>query len=395
MTPPGKPRPGSAMPPASATDTSGGPTGSPPEPPASPVTPVRTGPLADEQLTGWDGGPDPITALREYDGAGEWELPRDIKRFVLGGSRSCDISIPGRGLSATHCLLERRANKIRLYDQDSTHGTFVRDRRIEGSADLNPGDTFAPRPITLIAMNDEMRQHRPTLVEIVGTGFPPSPDALMIEAATSSGPILITGEPGCEQEQLARAIHAMSLRRTQEIVEIARLPEDRSAQIALVKQASKAKTTVVLSLDPDGPPLDPVFSSMLWSTSYGVRVIALARTAEIARGALTEALVAQMRHVLLRPLAYRTVEIDQLLDRMLAERNATQRTADLSRTNRAALRGYDWPRNLAELRQIAEGLTAHAATGGLRPAAKLLGRPHQSLGNHFARVGLTFPLFGS
>lgn len=395
MTPPGKPRPGAAMPPASPTVTSGEPTGSPPELRASPVTPVRTGPLADEQLTGWDGGPDPITALREYDGAGEWELPRDIKRFALGGSRSCDISIPGRGLSATHCLLERRANKIRLYDQDSTHGTFVRDRRTEGSADLNPGDTFAPRPITLIAMNDEMRQQRPTLVEIVGTGFPPSPDALMIEAATSSGPILITGEPGCEQEQLARAIHAMSLRRTQEIVEVAKLPEDRSAQIALVKQASKAKTTVVLSLDPDGPPLDPVFSSMLWSTSYGVRVIALARTAEIARDALTEALVAQMRHVLLRPLAYRTVEIDQLLDRMLAERNATQRTADLSRTNRAALRGYDWPRNLAELRQIAEGLTAHAATGGLRPAAKLLGRPHQSLGNHFARVGLTFPLFGS
>jgi DNA-binding NtrC family response regulator len=126
-----------------------------------------------------------------------------------------------------------------------------------------------------------------------------------------------------------------------------------------------------------------------------VRVIALARTAEIARGALTEALVAQMRHVLLRPLAYRTVKIDQLLDRMLAERNATQRTADLTRTNRAALRAYDWPRNLAELRQIADGLAAHAATGGLRPAAKFLGRPHQSLGNHFARVGLTFPLFGS
>src|SRR5262249_11747217 len=122
--------------------------------------------------------------------------------------------------------------------------------------------------------------------------------------------------------------------------------------------------------------------------------IVIARTAEIARKALTEALVAQMRHVLLRPLAYRTVEIDQLLDRMLAERNASQRTADLTRANQAARRAYDWPRNLAELRQIADGIAAHAALGGLRPAAKLIGRPHQSLGNHFARVGLTFPLLG-
>jgi len=76
------------------------------------------------------------------------------------------------------------------------------------------------------------------------------------------------------------------------------------------------------------------------------------------------------------------------------ERKATQRTADLTRTNQAALRAYDWPGNLAELRQIAAGIAAHTALGGLRPAGKALGRPHQTLQRHFARVGLEFPLFG-
>lgn len=366
---------------------------SPEERVANPVTPPRTGPLPDDQLTGWEGGPNPITALCEYNVAGNWELPRGTKRFVLGGSRSCTIAIPDRGLSATHCLLERRADKIRLYDEHSTHGTFVRGYKIT-DADLNPGDTFTPRPITLIAMNDEMRLHRPVLGEIVGVGFTPSADWLMIEAAGSWSHLLITGESGCDQERLARAIHAMSLRRTRQIVEIATIPEDRAAQVAIVKQASKTKTTIVLTVPAGQPPLDPTFSSMLYSADYGVRVIILAPSAKVARRALTEDLVSQMHHVMLPPLADRRLEIDQLMDRMLADRRSTQRTADLTRVNQEALRAWGWPGNLVELRQIAEGIAAHTELGGLRPAGKAVGRPHQSLQRHFARIGLSFPLFG-
>ncbi|TMQ07692.1 MAG: FHA domain-containing protein [Deltaproteobacteria bacterium] len=45
---------------------------------------------------------------------------------------------PGRGLSARHCLLERRGRKLLLRDLDSSHGTFVRQRKLEGSAELSP-----------------------------------------------------------------------------------------------------------------------------------------------------------------------------------------------------------------------------------------------------------------
>jgi hypothetical protein len=370
----------------------------------SPVTPVQTPPLTEDRFAGWDGGPDPITWLCELDAAALWELPRNVRRFTVGGSRNgghaapqaagaqfvAHISIPGRGLSATHCLLERRADRLRVYDQHSTNGTFVRGRKIE-IADLNPGDTFSPNPITLVAMNDEMHAHRVTLYEIIGSGFRPSPDTVMIEAASGSGPILITGDRGCGHERLAQAIHAMSLRRREKIIEID--TEDRAAQIALARQASKSRTTVVLTLGGKGPPLDPSLSAMLWSTSFGVRVIALARTDKIARDALGADLVGQMRHVPLRQLAYRTVEIDQLLDGVLAEHRSVLRTADLTRENQAALRAHDWPLNLTELRQLAADLAAHSVHGNLREAAKHSGRSHSALARDFQRAGLRFPLF--
>jgi DNA-binding NtrC family response regulator len=127
---------------------------------------------------------------------------------------------------------------------------------------------------------------------------------------------------------------------------------------------------------------------MLFSPTYGVRVIVLARDMQVARSSLPEEVVVPMLHVGLRPLAYRTVEIDQLMDRRLAEQGSKLRTADLSRENQNALRTYHWPGNLAELRQIADGIAAHATHGSLRAAAKAMARAHQTLAGQFARVGL-------
>jgi transcriptional regulator with AAA-type ATPase domain len=128
---------------------------------------------------------------------------------------------------------------------------------------------------------------------------------------------------------------------------------------------------------------------MLLSANYGVRVIVLASTIEAARAALPGTDGVPMMRVPLRPLLYRTGEIDQLMDRRLAEKNATVRTADLCAEDQAALRAYPWPRNLAELREIAGDIAAYAAYGGLRGAAKALGCAHQTLAGRFGRVGLT------
>jgi len=302
------------------------------------VTPTRTPPPPDDRFVGWDAGPDPTTAICEYDIDGDWELRRDITEFSIGESSKCTISIPGRGLSARHYLLERRAHKLRLHDLDSSHGTFVRGRKLEGSADLSPGDMFTARPMTFVCLNEEMRQHRPTLFEVVGSGAARCPDWVMVQAATGSGPLLFTGETGCDLDRLARAVHAMSLRRSRPPVEVAAVPQERAAQVALVRQASK--TSLILPLGNEEAPLDPHFASMLFDASFGVRLLALASSPDVAQRALSNARVELMQHVPVRPLAYRSGEIEKLLDRRFGERAFSLRVADLTPANQDALKAY-------------------------------------------------------
>jgi hypothetical protein len=337
-------------------------------------------------------GPDPITAICEYNVAGDWELRQDLVEISLGGSSRCTISIPGRGLSAQHCLLERRARRVRLHDLDSSHGTFVRERRLEGSANLSPGDVFTARPMTFVCLDDEMRQHRPTVFEILGSGAVRSPDWVMVQAVTGSGPMLLTGKAGCDLDRLARAIHAMSSRRNRKAIEVARVPPEGAAQVALVEQASR--TSLILPLEDERAPLDPDFVSTLFDASRGVRLLALASSPDIARRALTDANVELMQHVPVCALAYRNGEIPTLLDRRFTERAFHLRVDDLTPVNQDALRAYHWPGNFAELREIADAVIAHAALGGLRPAAASLGISRQKLARRLARVGLQLPLFG-
>jgi hypothetical protein len=360
----------------------------------SPKTPVRTDPLAETQRGAWYDGLDMITALKEYDGVLEWDLPRDVQRIMVGASRSrasssSDIALPGRGLSATHCLLERRGDRLRLLDQSSTNGVYFQDRRVT-DVSIAPGATFTLAPVTFLAMNDEMRECRPTITDVIGTGFAPSPDKLLVEAATGSSNLLITGEPDCDQDRLARAIHAVSLRRRRMLIELTDIPEERAKQRSIINCA--ARSTLLLPITAAQRPLDPTFCAMLCSPSFHVRVIVLAPTIEIARDALTRDAVDQMQHVWVRPLALRSDEIDRLLDRLFVERGATLRAADLSGDNLAALRAYDWPDNLVSLRLIADAIVAHTTHQGLRPAAKSLGMPKSTLQKHLDRAGLSFPL---
>jgi hypothetical protein len=355
------------------------------------VTPERTPPLPDDRFVGWDAGPDPTTAICEYNVAGDWELRRDLVEHSIGGSSRCTISIPGRGLSARHCLLEHRRRKLRLHDLDSSHGTFVRERRLESSADLSPGDMFTARPMTFVCLNDELRRYRPTVFEILGSGAVRPPDWVMVQAATGSVPMLLTGEAGCDLDRLARAIHAMSSRRNQTPVEVATMPPERAAQVAMAEQASQ--TSLILSLGQDGAPLHPDFVSTLFDASVRIRLIALASSPDIARRALTDANVGLMQHVPVRALAYRNGEILKLLDRQFAERAFHLRADDLMPMNQDALKTHPWPGNFDELREIAGALIAHATLGGLRPAAKLLGISHQTLARRFERIGLETPLF--
>lgn len=361
-----------------------------------PITPSPT-PVLPSDDDECEPGLYPVTYVAEFEAAGEWPFARGRKRIVIGGSRRRedrqrhDIAIPERGLSGTHCLLERRANSIRIYDLGSTNGTYVGSSKIETSWDVRIGDKFSPKPLTLFLMDDVMQGHRGMLFEILGTGFPPSPDMLLTEVVRQASPVIIVGDEGCGQDLLARAIHDMSPRRNHQMLTIADIPADRAAQSALIRQASKPKTTAVLLIKAKRgtPPLDPQFVSSLYSPSYGVRVIALATSEEDVEHALPKQQLHQSYHISLRPLAFRAGEIEQLLDRMFAARGCPDlRTADLLPENQEALRAYGWPKNLTQLGKVADAIVAHEKHGGVRPASRALGVSPSTLHEQLERVGL-------
>jgi len=235
-----------------------------------------------------------------------------------------------------------------------------------------------------------MWKRRPTFVDVLGMGSTPSPDKLLVDAARGSSNLLLWGEPTCEQEELARAIHAVSLRSSRNAIELTAVPEERARQRTIIDSA--ARSTLILSLFAVQRPLDATFCSMVCTPTYHVRVIVLAPTVDVARALMTQDAIDQMQHVWVRPLAVRSDEIDRLLDGLFAKQQASVRAADLTPENRAALRAYDWPKNFVELRLVADGVVAHVAHGGYRPAAKSLGMAKSSLQALFDRVGLTHPL---
>lgn len=357
-------------------------------PPGNAAESPRTATLPEAARGPWLQGPDLITALREHDGNAEYELPRDRKTFTIGSGTGCDIAIPGPYLSELHCVVERRGNRLRVHDQHSRNGTFFAGRR-EPMFDVGAGETFTVASTTLLMMNDEMRHHRPIFREIIGADITPSPDDLLIAAVRGTN-MLITGEPGCDQDRLARSLHAVSLRRSLPLVEVAELPATRPAQRELIDRASRS--TLVIALVARTPRVDPTFCSMLLSPSFHVRLIVIAPAATVAAEMLGIDALGPMQHVWLRPLASRTGEILDLLDHVFAEHDAALRVSELTRENRAALQSYAWPENMTELRQAADRLEALVRERALRRAADALQMSKSTLHHWFERLGLSLPL---
>lgn len=359
------------------------------------MTPPRTRPLDEAQRAAWFDGPDLVTAVRVYDGDAEYEVPRTAT-ITLGASRRCTVHLPGRGLSALHCLFERKGSQLRVYDQHSSNGMYFGGRRV-AAIELFPGDTFTPAPVTLLAMNDEMRAQRPIIADIVGEGATTSPDELMVDAVKRPRGFLLTGESGCDTDRLAQAIHAVSLRRRQPLIELTEVPDDRAVQREVLRRA--ARSSLVLDLARIGSPLDVAFCSMLFSRDHHIRVIVLAPAASVARRLLPSRYLEHLHHLWVRPLAIRRAEVPGLLDRMLVERSSLRRLADLTPRNRAALLASEWRDNFVGLRVAADRLAMIARVPDWdsldwRERAAATAVPKSTLHDWFTTLGLTSPLCG-
>jgi hypothetical protein len=338
-----------------------------------------------------------------------------------GKARDRDLVIPGDEVSAHHFLLQRRSSGLWVTDDASTNGLAYEgsgsrtlglalnssfdDKRDMGEGFLlKPGMTFVvgAEPYRFLALDAAMREHHPTLIEILGredevrsaseNGETPGPADLII-AADGPGHMLITGKLGCEHEELARIIHKISKRRRQPFIEIHEVPNDRKGQNAILKHKAQ-RATLVLHLAKNRHRLDPVFVSAMFSPAYQIRVIVTARTTNQARRALGHQYWRTLMHAALCPMARRRAAIHRLIDDRLAALGSVLRVAELTPHNQRALLLNPWRENLRAVRQTAVRLDAIARAGLSRSqAADALGIVRQTFYNWFGvTMQLTKPL---
>jgi len=331
------------------------------------------------------------------------------KTVTIGAESTCDVVLHSPIVSGQHCRVVYKRGRRWLIDDSSNNGTLLNGTPAKGFA-LTPGMSFALGDSSnrFIALNEEMRQGLFPLVDIVRAYNEPvkghavarlSPSEVII-AAAQEGHLLITGEPHCRQDELARLIHKMSPRHEHPIVEWSGrdLPTDRDALRAVEHAA--ARTTLVLDLADHDTPMDPTLASALLG-SERLRVIVLARSAELAERVLGERHIRPMlgehrdprQHLPLHPLTRRPDAILRLIDHAFKDLPAALRTMQITARNRAALCACPWKDNFAGIRLAAQRLDVISRQGTFRKAAEVLEMSHSSLQYWYANsLGLSVPL---
>jgi hypothetical protein len=322
-------------------------------------------------------GTDTLYALRP--------LRRGVRHYTLGSAPDQDVVIPSSYVSPQHCRLVRTPLGLRVVDRGSRNGTYFEGRR-KRSFYLEPGKVFTvgARTHRVLALDDDMCAHCPALTAILGyederavPSETPSPSDLIATAVAGSH-MLITSAPHCDQDRLARIVHAVSLFRGRPLVALGHRSGEEATQATQGDPALHHAATVLLDLDDDRAQLDPALAARLFSPRYQTRVIALACSVRVATAALGERCVEQVAHVRLEPLSRRRGAIHRLLDGMFEERGSSLRVVAMTPQNQDALRQHRWPQNFASLREAADRLVAIAREPSLRRAALALGIPPSS-----------------
>lgn len=142
---------------------------------------------------------------------------------MLGKSRTSDVVFPDESVSRTHAEIRREAGRYRLFDRESTNGTFLGGSRI-GDAWLRPGDViglgkvelrFVPRDSRAELLPSESDHFGPVLGRslVMRRLF-----GVLERIADKDVTVLIRGETGTGKDLIARALHDASPRRDQPYV---------------------------------------------------------------------------------------------------------------------------------------------------------------------------------
>jgi hypothetical protein len=333
-------------------------------------------------------GPDLITALRIHGADGEHVMLVGQPRFALGASASCEIVVDRPYVSSLHAMLERCENRVRVHDL-SKNGIIFRGR-YEKRFDIGPGDIFTLGEDNnrVYALSDEMRLARPVLAEVLSEQRFADIDDLLLTALHGDH-VLLLGEPGSDQERLARAIHSASLRRRHHFV---KATSSADGQLDRQLLAFATRGTLWLDVESTAAAIDTSALEQLLAPEANVRLVLGARTRDVARAAVGGDLLARLHVVRISPLRERAGDLATLIERAFIDRRSTLRFTDLTEANQAALLDNPWTGNLEQLREVADRLVQIAPCANDRTAATALKMPRTTFQRWLDVHRLALPL---
>lgn len=149
---------------------------------------------------------------------------------VIGRDEDCTASVQGDQVSRRHAEIRRVSSAWKLFDLESTNGSFVNGERVNEQT-LNVGDLVRIGEwIAMVTLVDSGSEFESTFGELASGMFGAATLARALRpalrAAKSDLPLIIEGETGTGKERVARALHELSERKGDFIaVNCAALPE--------------------------------------------------------------------------------------------------------------------------------------------------------------------------
>ncbi len=331
------------------------------------VTRTETYPRA---LRVYSSGPDVVLGLG-IGGTGKvLTMAARQDSFLLGTAENCDLHVDYRYHAGMHAQLDRIADTVRVKNisTDKKNDIVCNGEVALREFTMGVGSWFEIGDIRYYALNEEMLMSRPEVLDIIGMRQHNTVDEIMSAAVKDSArPILLIGEPGCDQGRLASLIHKISYRRRHGFLELPeKLPEKSDKPEKAAERArlitglhrsieGAAHGTVVAHLYQRGR-LDDALTAQLVRPELHLRLVVAVESPSKVPYSFPD-LVGRAQEIELPSLRSRADEIPLLLDKWFVVRRSSLRFARLRPGLREDLLSHSWPQNLAELRQTADILS--------------------------------------
>jgi hypothetical protein len=318
------------------------------------------------------GGTDHIVALRVYGTEMEFPLLMSVATQMLGRDEQCQVHVDLRYIAEFHARIERlpASHWLRITNLSAKNPIVFEKVAYKESKEfyVQAGQEFRIGDTRFVAISEEMRISRPTILEVLGPKRLDAIDDVLITAASEPDRhLVIVAEPGNEQERFGNAIHTCSLRRRKPYKVLAREQDHQESAQWTVSAAREGTLLVWL---PRGRRFAPSLVPAVIATEARLRLIFCTPSLGKLASSFPASLIGNAKEIEIPPLRARKDEIPRLLDHLLVSNLSQLRFADMADEVQQKLTAYRWKRNLQELHEAAGHLIKLAHYTSERQAAR-------------------------